>query len=934
MIPRSRFSRSDSVQGLSSSLSISTDSTLTTWLGLGLLVLLGLVLGVFAAGPLTAADEEDPSLLWPESQRSFLHDGPGLLLTEEQREHLRSLDEAGRDRFIEEFLTKDPIPGSPENELQEAIERRKRLVQQEFASPSDVRAKVLFLNGRPARRLLVECGLAFVPVEVWLYGGAVAPEAARLGSPGVETGDETGDGEGGEGSEAEDRVDDASDIGGLADVPDEQLAKSKRLPGLPLVFYEPNPDEPWRLWLPLDTKRVLYTSEMEYWLEQWEELQGRVLRAKRFDLQVCDTAPLVDLATGVRGLRDFQPDRPTQSDYQRFLEPPRNLATWARRAMDTTVESPAPTLEIQDLEIQFPEKLGQRMLTRALLTLPPDAYQIDTEGEKPEVRFSVEGVVEQDGDVFDDFRLRFQLDPPEEGTPLALAVDRSLRPGRQFLLRMTVRDEVSGAEARLVRGFTVAMEPQEIELPKGELEQRMVALGEEIARQRIPGHDSLVLVPPESEVVLGLWRAEALVTGDQVQKVVFLVDGTPQFSRTSPPWTAELRLSEFPTEQVVRAEGYDSNGELVASDEVLLNQPRGAFRVRIVEPKRGGDRVSGPVSTRAEVVVPEERRVETVEFRLNDELVTTLEKPPWQTVVEVDGSIEVSYVAATAFLDDGSRAEDVRFLNAPKYLAQVDVNLVELYTAVTDRNGRLQPNLTESDFEVLEDGRPQELVKFELVRNLPLTVGISIDTSGSMVQSISEAKRAALDFLHSVIERGDRTFAVSFSSRANLLMPPTDDVSAVEDVLEGLQAVGWTALHDAVVTSLYYFRGVRGQRALVLLSDGDDTASSIGFKEALEYARRSGVAIYSIGLEVGKLNLGVRNKLKSLAEETGGQAFFISKAEELRDVYEQIEQELRSRYLLAYNSDARDTEEGTFREVEVKVKKRGLDARTIRGYYP
>jgi len=367
---------------------------------------------------------------------------------------------------------------------------------------------------------------------------------------------------------------------------------------------------------------------------------------------------------------------------------------------------------------------------------------------------------------------------------------------------------------------------------------------------------------------------------------------------------------------------------------VLLNQPRGAFRVRIVEPKRGGARVSGPVSTRAEVVVPEERRVEKVEFRLNDVLVTTLEKPPWQVVVAVDGALDISYVAATAYLDDGSRAEDVRFLNAPKYLEQVDVNLVELYTAVTDRNGRLQPYLTESDFEVLEDGRAQKLVKFELVRNLPLTVGITIDTSGSMVQSISEAKRAALDFLNKVIERGDRTFAVSFSNRARLLMPPTDDVAAVEDVLEGLQAVGWTALHDAIVTSLYYFRGVRGQRALVVLSDGDDTASSIDFPEALEYARRSGVAIYAIGLDVGKLNLGVRNKLKSLAEDTGGQVFFISKAEELRDVYDQIEEELRSRYLLAYNSDAKATEEGTFREVEVKVKKRGLEARTIRGYYP
>jgi Ca-activated chloride channel family protein len=890
-----------------------------------------LVLGTAVVAPAllpveTAAQTpEDPSLFWPEPQRAFLHDGPGLLLTDSQREELLSLDEEGRTRFIEDFLA-DPDPTTPENELREAIARRKRLVQQEFSSPSDIRAQVLFLNGRPDRRLPVECGMAFVPLEIWIYRD---PDA-EIPEPKEETVETTGEEPGeGTGEAASDASEDS-----LLNATPEKLAKRKELPGRALVFYEPSPGEPWRLWLPLDSKRALYTSEMEYWLEDWEELQGRMFRAKRFDLQVCDTAPLVDLATGVRALRDFQQDRPTQADYERFVQPPEDLAAWARKALHTQIEPPPPELAIQDVEIQFPQKLGERMVTRALITLPPGGFGVDTEGDEPKVRFSVNGVIEEDGKVFDDFRLRFELDPPSEGTPLALAVDRELRPGREFLIRMTVRDDVTEAEAQVVRGFVVATEAQKLDLPEPDLQQMVLAVGEELARQRIPGADSLILVPPESDVVIGLWRAEALVTGDTIQKVVFLVDGTPQLSRTSPPWTAELRLNEFPTEQIVQVEGYGADGELVASDEVVLNQPRGAFRVSIVEPPRGGGRVDGEVTTRAEVVVPEDRRVEKVEFRLNDELVATLDKPPWQTRVVVDGSAEMSYVAATAYLDDGRRAEDVRFLNAPKYLERVDVNLVELYTAVTDRNGRLQPNLTQNDFQVFEDGRPQQIVKFELVRNLPLTVGITIDTSGSMVQSIGEAKRAAVAFLENVIERGDKTFAVGFSNRAELLMPPTDDIEAVEDVLEKLQAIGWTALHDAIVTSLYYFRGVRGQRALVLLSDGDDTSSSIGFREALEYARRSGVAIYPIGLDVGRLDLGVRNKLRSLAEETGGQAFFISKAEELQGVYDQIETELRSRYLLAYNSDSESDENKGFREVEVKVDKHGLKARTIRGYYP
>ena len=118
-----------------------------------------------------------------------------------------------------------------------------------------------------------------------------------------------------------------------------------------------------------------------------------------------------------------------------------------------------------------------------------------------------------------------------------------------------------------------------------------------------------------------------------------------------------------------------------------------------------------------------------------------------------------------AELDDGSRAEDVRFLNAPHYVDEVDVNLVELYTTVTDRSGQLVRDLTREDFEILEDGRPQEITKFELVDDLPLTVGIAIDTSGSMVAALPEAQQAALDFLRGIMKPRDRAFA------AGLLRP-------------------------------------------------------------------------------------------------------------------------------------------------------------------
>jgi VWFA-related protein len=241
--------------------------------------------------------------------------------------------------------------------------------------------------------------------------------------------------------------------------------------------------------------------------------------------------------------------------------------------------------------------------------------------------------------------------------------------------------------------------------------------------------------------------------------------------------------------------------------------------------------------------------------------------------------------------------------------------------------------LTQEEFKVFEDKRPQTISKFELVEDMPLTLGIVVDTSSSMADSLSEAKQAALGFLHNMITLRDKVFAISFSNQPELLIPPTDDVEAVEDSLEELVSAGWTTLHDAVVTGLYYFRGVRGRRAMVLLSDGDDTASAMAFRDALEYARRSGVTIYTIGLDVGKLQTGVRSKLNDLARETGGRTFFISRAAELVDVYREIEEELRSQYLVAYSSD-RAEQDGQFRQVEVKVRGGKLKARTISGYYP
>lgn len=335
------------------------------------------------------------------------------------------------------------------------------------------------------------------------------------------------------------------------------------------------------------------------------------------------------------------------------------------------------------------------------------------------------------------------------------------------------------------------------------------------------------------------------------------------------------------------------------------------------------------------MVVPKRRQVSLVEFRVGDEVQAELDRPPWITEIDVprrSSEGQPIFLTVTATLDDGSSTEDVRFLSTSALTDSIDVDLVELYTTVLDRGNRPVTGLERTDFTVVEDGIRQEIAEFARVQDLPLTLGVTIDTSASMDEVMEETRRAASQFLANLIRPTDTAFAVAFASRPHLLMGQTSDLEAVVDTIRGLRTGGQTALHDALMTSLYYLRGVTGRRALVLLSDGEDTSSAAAFADVLEYARHSEVVIYAIGLGIGHNQAQLLANLDQIASVTGGRAFLIDAARELRPVYRQIERELRSQYLLAYNSNqGRGGDD--FREVEVRVSD-GRRARTISGYYP
>ncbi|HSL81345.1 MAG TPA: hypothetical protein VLF66_01130, partial [Thermoanaerobaculia bacterium] len=407
--------------------------------------LLAAALLLLTVAPAPAAE---PPELWPADQREFLLDGPAWLLPEAERAALAEMPEAERAAFIEEFLSAGPMPGVTPAELAEAIRRRRALVRSAFLSPADVRARLLFLHGAPAERLIIDCAATFQPLELWAWatGDATDPEAREE-----------------------------------------------------ILVFRPGPSRPWKVWTPVDGKRPLYTGEMEYYLEQWEANDGRLWTAERFDLQSCPETPRVDRVTRIRALHVYLKGRPTAAEFLSWLEPPGDLARWVKEAAETPLHDGPPPLDTSPVEVLFPGTAGQRLIARFQLRVP-QAWELPTAPssafeEEEEVRLVVEGVVEEGGRGFEDLRVRFVLPPPPEGKPLVLVFEEPLRPRQEYLIRLRVRDEISGRSAYLVQGFRVPDRPQEVALPPPP-EEAIVSIGRALARQEITGEDSLLLVPP------------------------------------------------------------------------------------------------------------------------------------------------------------------------------------------------------------------------------------------------------------------------------------------------------------------------------------------------------------------------------------------------------------------------------------------------------
>jgi Ca-activated chloride channel family protein len=261
------------------------------------------------------------------------------------------------------------------------------------------------------------------------------------------------------------------------------------------------------------------------------------------------------------------------------------------------------------------------------------------------------------------------------------------------------------------------------------------------------------------------------------------------------------------------------------------------------------------------------------------------------------------------------------------------VRTVPIYATVVDASGRLAPDLEQSDFSILDNGKPAEVTLFSN-ESQPFTAVVMLDTSASMTANLKLLNRAAEQFLLRLLPV-DRAQVGAFNDKIQLSGEFTNDRDALISALNDMYFGNPTRLNDAIATSLDALKGIDGRRVVLVFTDGEDTSSRIGFKNVLERARDEEVMVYSIGLESEYFN-GMRvvksrpsRDLRKISDETGGGYFELLKTADLAPTFSRVAQELRSQYLIGFAPAALD---GKVHKLEVKVARPGMTVRARKSY--
>lgn len=452
------------------------------------------------------------------------------------------------------------------------------------------------------------------------------------------------------------------------------------------------------------------------------------------------------------------------------------------------------------------------------------------------------------------------------------------------------------------------------------------------------------ILPPERghrELLAGRVLIQTLMIDPQIAVVEFLLDGEQVARDTTAPFEARVELADPPREQTIEARATSARGAFAGADEIVLNRLDPPFAVRIAGIAPAEDDGEPAVRVEAGISVPRSETLERVEFYRTERLVASFDDfegeagPSGVRTVTADiptsGVTPQDFVRVVARLGNGRELEDVELLQGAQFQAEIDVQLVQLQVLVVDRGGNPVGDLRPEDFEVRENGQRRQVENLYVSNEIPLSLGLAIDSSGSMEPIWRQTNAIAEAFLDGALTWRDQAFLVDFDSTLRLVQPLTGSKPLLARGLGRLFPQGNTALYDAILFSLLQYGEAPGRRALVVVTDGYDSNSRSDPTRAIDFGKRLGVPVYVVAMR--SLGFGpttmedanLRNSMRLITGPTGGRLFQIESINQMANVFDHIEDELRRQYVLTYYSERPF---GSAVEPEVRMTRRGLRVRS------
>ena len=828
---------------------------------------------------LSRSERKERMAKLPERYRQFLIDVEPIMQPTELDTFLILESDVQRDLYIDDFWRRhDLTEGVPKGTFRQTYYERLDTAKERYRSLSSDRGRAYVIHGDAEIFTPNDCDL-FQPMEIWTYRDV----------PGL-------------GSQAH------------------------------FLFYIPREGSDYVLWQPFSTSQdalydlfsrmVIATTATKQ--EAFQRIFGVIKGTNITNLQrECQGADEMIRAIESVHIRTL--------DNAKIFQPPAVDPEQVRKIFHSVVmpTSGAKPLPAQ-LSLSYPAKQGSRTAAEMTILVPRSQLVVKQVGGTNLYSLDVVGEVLKDERLYESYRYRFDYPADVKSDQIAVVIDRFLQPA-EYQARIKIADLNGTSEAIIEQRIAV---PQITDSPEKQRQKEASATALAAIKDRIESNSpELRIVPLPDELLSGVQHIDTMVEGDGIAAVEFYLDGRKVMSKRQPPYALDLDFGSVPQVHRIRALGLNDKGEMIAGDEATVNTGSEPFRVRIVSP-RVALKLHGRTRVELAVNLPEGKQLDKLELFLNETRVATLYGPPYVQVVDVPATDGIGYFRAVASLKDAPEqwpVEDVVTFNTPQFMEEVNVHLVELPTTVL-RDGHPINDLAEGAFRVTDEGKPVKVSRFEHLNNLPLSIGLAIDTSASMQPRMAQAQKAASQFFTSVMRKGDRPFLVSFDSQPQIIQHWSPQLSEMNAGLAKLRAEESTALYDAIVYSLYSFLGVKGQRALVLVTDGMDTSSKFSFDQAIEYARRAAVPIYAIGIGIHMNEVDTRYKLSRFCSETGGNAYYIEQASDLGRIYTDIQNELRSQYILGFYPADGVKPGSKWRAVDVQVSEG--KAKTIRGYYP